>query len=950
MSARPRLVLRKEVTSSMTTNTGNRRPLLNHQIWAVLLLVLALFALHGGRLEAITVSPELRHRLEKEGQWQQFAAKLTEWHSRLDNQASPINIKDRFLAKSAHGQAAAPETLKVCVLMVDFVDNVSSWGAQSSVTPAVVDQILFAPGGSGLGSMTDFYLENSYGQLYVDGEVYGWYRMPRSYSTYVGSDYGLQAGEPNARTLVKDAIAIADPNVNYAQFDNDGDGFVEAIFVLHAGPGAEETGSASHMWSHRWNAGGQVQTADGVKCFNYVAVPEEVLGGAPRIGVFAHEFGHILGLPDLYDIGHDPSRAGIGRWSLMASGSWNFGQRKPANFDAWSKHVLDSLHGTFGRTIDLTGNLTDVVLRSAVIDSIRYRYKLPSASGREYFLIENRQQEGFDQYLPGAGLLIYHCDDNLTGSNNTNLNSHLRISLEQADGYGQLELDINEGDSEDPFPGVAGEKTEFTSLSRPSTDSWYGTPHQFSIWDIRHDTDEKTVTCNFDVSYSRSRIVFLDFGISDLTSGNGNDIFEPGEIIQASFSVTNYWMTASNVTATLSCSTPGVTIMNPSLHIPAIGGGQTLVSPAPFNIQLSPALSPTIARFDLRLASAFSPDTFLTSFQTSVGGINVVLIDADDSPFSAEMASYYAVALDSILCPVTYWDIATQGPPPASLLDYSVMVWFTGSIRSQLAHTISSGEVAYLRSYLDQGGHLLLTGQDIAEQLTQTADSTFLRDYLGVRYLDDLRPYDADVLNESPIGAGWKLRVAGSQGASNQLDTDLLEVLPGSTPAFQLKSFDGTETGIGGVTRTLPNNGQVVFLSFGIEAVTTSHANLGYATRYQLLQAAIDFLREDIATDANELVDVKPLPFDFELQQNYPNPFNPSTTIQYVVSPRVAGQPLSLEVYNILGQRVASLIEATAASGSYRLDFDAGQLASGIYLYRLQIGNQTITRKMILSK
>ena len=124
---------------------------------------------------------------------------------------------------------------------------------------------------------------------------------------------------------------LANPHVNFAPYDNDGNGFVDAFIVVHAGRGAEETGNQNHIWSHKWVLTGSPLNADGTKIFGYLTIPED-----SKIGVCAHELGHLLfGWPDLYDT--DGSSEGLGNWCLMGGGSWNGNGDIPAHPSAWCK-------------------------------------------------------------------------------------------------------------------------------------------------------------------------------------------------------------------------------------------------------------------------------------------------------------------------------------------------------------------------------------------------------------------------------------------------------------------------------------------------------------------------------------------------------------------------------------------------------------------------------------
>ncbi len=895
---------------------------------------------------ALTISPELRAKLEANGAWHEFSRKFAAWHEQLANQPAAIDL-ERVLSKPT--AAGAQKTIRVCVLLVDFSDNPASGGAQANITASTVDQILFSQGATQFGSMTDFYLESSYGQFLVEGDVFGWFRLPKTYAQYTGGGSGMQAAEPNARTLTKDAIIVADPTVNFAPYDNDGDGFVDAVFVVHAGQGAEETGSVNQIWSHRWSTSGPVPTGDGKAVFNYIAVPEEVLGGALRVGVYAHEFGHILGLPDLYDVNENTSAPGLGNWSLMAGGSWNNAQRTPAQLDGWCKHVLDSLHGSFGKTIEVTGNLANVVLGSAVNDSIRYRIKVPGGNGKEYFIIENRQRTGFDSYIPGSGLMILHCDDNLPGSNNQLSFGHWRISLEQADGANNLENDDNPGDGGDLFPGPDGIYKEWTNLTTPSTESWYDTPHQISVWDIRHDLIGKTITCNLDLTYSRTNMQLMSSEFSDVISGNGNQILDKGETIQFSYSFRNVWKSATGVKVTLRSSTPGVTITNGTQIIGNVNTGQTVNSSAPLTFSISPAISPTIGEFALDIITTNPPDTFTTNYRKYVGGVEILIVDADDSPALEDRSPLIKAALDSLSLPYAYWDIGSQNTPGASELEYRYIIWYTGNARTNLSQAINASEVAFLRSYLDQGGRLYINGQDIAERLAQTADSTFARDYLGARYVSDYEPLDVSGIAGNPVSDNLRLRIRGGGAAANQVDCDVLEVVPEADRLFDF-AVGSTLFGAAGSIYARPNGSRVVFTSFGLEAVANTLTDQGYATRADYLSRVLSFLDDNVSTDADDYVDVRPLPLDFQLYQNYPNPFNPTTQISFTISPRSVGKPLTLDVFNVLGQHVARLREETAQPGTQSFEFDASALSSGVYFYRLQVGTESQNRKMVLSK
>ena len=254
---------------------------------------------------------------------------------------------------------------------------------------------------------------------------------------------------------------------------------------------------------------------DGVRIMDYSMEPE--YGGnpdgpngtvsdpyPPTVGVYAHEFLHVLGIPDEYDYGYESE--GTGDWSAMASGSWSFYPSAPWPYywrflgnspphpTAWSK-----IRAGFVDPILVEEEMKGVEIPPVEEQSVIYKIEVPFANGTEYFLAENRQQIGFDQGLAGYmgpnahGLLIYHIDENVlaasywrpneaecwkmknancTKVNPANGQTHYGISLEQADGRFELEKGKSYGDAGDAFPGLTGNHT-FSATSKPNSSSFY---------------------------------------------------------------------------------------------------------------------------------------------------------------------------------------------------------------------------------------------------------------------------------------------------------------------------------------------------------------------------------------------------------------------------------------------------------------------------------------------
>ncbi|MGH8015981.1 MAG: M6 family metalloprotease domain-containing protein, partial [Candidatus Zixiibacteriota bacterium] len=257
--------------------------------------------------------------------------------------------------------SAAP--FRVLAIIVKFSDH------DSSVSAPFFDSMVFSSSGS---TVRNYFSEISYTQIDLvtlnNPSALGWRTAPQSYAYYTDSASGLGSYPRNTQKLVEDIVDQVDPLVNFAQYDNNSDGKVDCLLMIHSGTGAEFSGSNNDIWSHKWAITPRLK--DGVTISSYTAQPEFwSLPGDMTIGVYSHELLHGFGLPDLYDT--DFSSNGIGKWCVMAYGCWNGpGSRggSPSHPCAWSRIELG-----FATATNVTSNMYATVIDNVNQNSTIYR-------------------------------------------------------------------------------------------------------------------------------------------------------------------------------------------------------------------------------------------------------------------------------------------------------------------------------------------------------------------------------------------------------------------------------------------------------------------------------------------------------------------------------------------------------------------------------------------------
>jgi len=306
-----------------------------------------------------------------------------------------------------------------------------------------------------------------------------------------------------------------------------------------------------------------------IKINDYLIVPAIESNKMVEIGVVCHEFGHALGLPDLYDRDDENGISeGVGNWCLMAGGSWGgdgSSPELPCHMSAWCKEVMGWIE-----PVVLDENAYQQLIPAVLDTPLVYKLwtkgnikpftydsgaglGLTADVGEEYFLVENRQQKGFDIKIAGSGLLIWHVD-NTVGRRQNDDEKHKLVDLEEADARQDLDFARNRGDDGDMYPGKSVNRF-FNRTSNPNSLDYFDDVTKVAINNISDSADSMYA----DLEIIARDISYDSYLLND-DSGDGNGFLDPGETAQLILKLKNFGATVNSLSAVLRTEDPDIII------------------------------------------------------------------------------------------------------------------------------------------------------------------------------------------------------------------------------------------------------------------------------------------------------------------------------------------------------------------------------------------------------
>jgi len=466
----------------------------------------------GGQLRATQMRAhdaeerKAEERAYLQGVRKMLMPEMTEQTARAKRVAEQGEAKKREARRAAQYDY---NNFKGLIVLVEWSDKSFSRSDYKDIITDMVNKENYTGYGTQhfTGSVRDYFSDNSGGRFKPQFDIVGPYAINFSQYAAQGGYKGSESDyDPQATIKITNAaLTAADQDVDFSQYDGDGDGKVDLVYFIFAGNGANFSGNSAKLWwPHRSHLVGyengyyNYMIKDGVLLDDY-ASSTELMGytSTPStvkidgIGTIVHEFSHVLGLPDFYDTDYEKNGQSNhpGGWSVMAGGSYENNSRTPVGYSLYERYAVGFCDEP--PVITAEGNYTLPTLASSETG-----FRLNTPEEKEYFLLENRQKTGFkwDAYLPGHGMLVHRVDFSdksvwsMYSDNGNKVNayaSHNYYEVVRARGAHKDYSGEYEASAADTYPGTGNqhELTNMTMFGKLKT--WTGKNNRYGLFDIK---------------------------------------------------------------------------------------------------------------------------------------------------------------------------------------------------------------------------------------------------------------------------------------------------------------------------------------------------------------------------------------------------------------------------------------------------------------------------------
>ena len=393
--------------------------------------------------------------------------------------------------------------IKVAVLLVEFKDLKFTFDKKD------IEMVLNEPGYKyenpwfkSYGSARDYFIAQSGGLFTPEFVVTDIVTLKNNLAYYGENSTSERGSDGRPREMIREALLLADENTDFSQFDNNDDGKADFIYCIYAGyaeSNAEPGTKTELIWPHQWQLSSRStssQIVDGVEFDKYACSSElndceayeDYYGGKwlAGIGTICHEFSHCLGLHDVYDVDGNSGNWGMDEWDLMANGNYVAYGYIPPGYNSFQKDVCG------WKKLEVLEKKGVYTMKPQSQGGVGYKI-VNDANPNEYFILENRKREGWDQKIAADGMMIIHVDYDVNAWNSNKINvtpGHPRFQIVPADNellpYG--EKLFYENMAGDLWPGIA-RNTEFTNTSFPAAKVYTGEFLDKPVTKIKYEND-----------------------------------------------------------------------------------------------------------------------------------------------------------------------------------------------------------------------------------------------------------------------------------------------------------------------------------------------------------------------------------------------------------------------------------------------------------------------------